>query len=254
MGSKTVASGAGTSGGMSSKTRGKSGAKRRGTRFAAPRLPTAGEAWQAVRARLTPASHPSTTSESAIDSSFNHTDLFHLESEPRDKSTRRTVELLNPNAGTASRYKPRPHIKKAKSSAANSNSRYGDDEEPGPSSGTTWEPISHIVVDNDFEQFTPQLAKSESGSTNHTPGASGTKATGAGSDGEDDTPFSPSDGASISRGQRGWARRNPVYEMLVERIWPNLAHFLDSSFPEKIKERSFQKEVIHICSLVIADQ
>ena len=221
--------------------------KRRGAnaRFATARLPTAGEAWQAVRARLTPASHPSTTSESAIDSSFNHTDLFHLESEPKDKSSRRTIQLLNPNAGTASKFKPRPSVRKAKSSAANSTSRYGDDDEPGPGSGAVHDPISHIVVDNDFEQFTPQAAKSESGSTTRTPGA-GTKGetgTGAGSDEEDGTPYTPSDGASISRGNRGWARRNPAYELVVERIWPNLAHFLDSSFPEPAKERSFQKEV-----------
>jgi hypothetical protein len=153
------------------------------------------------------------------------------------------VELLNPNNGTASRFKPRPLPRKAKSSAANSTSRYGDDDEAGPSSGATHDPVSHVVVDNDFEQFTPQMAKSESGSTNRTPGASGTKVTGNASEDEDGGPYTPTDGASISRGQRGWARRNVVYEMLVERVWPNLAHFMDSSFPEPAKERSFQKEV-----------
>lgn len=212
-------------------------------RFAAPRMPTPAETWQAIRTRLRPASHPSTTSESAMDSSYNPTDLFVGESEPRDKSSRRTVELLNPNAATASRFRPRPHPRKAKSSAANSTSRYGDDDEAGPSSGITHDPVSHIVVDNDFEQFTPKVAQSDSGSTNRTPGASGkVTGTGRGSD-EEDGPYTPSDAASISRGQRGWARKNPVYEMLVDRIWPNVGHFLDSSFPEPAKERSFQKEV-----------
>lgn len=158
-------------------------------------------------------------------SSFNHTDLF-AESE-RDHGT---LNLLNPTAGTASRYKRRDtYYRRPKSSGANSASRYGDDDaETG-----THDLFNHIVVDNDFEQIHPPGARSDSGSTNRTPEPSNKQ--------EDDEPPSRSDTGSISRG-KSWGTNTRAYSM-IERVSRTVAHFLDSSFPEPAKERSYQKEV-----------
>jgi hypothetical protein len=222
------------------------------TRFAPSRF---SHAWARIIEHLTPPSHPSTTSESGIESSFNNTDLFYAESvEPSNNS--HPLDLLNPRSATTSKHKKTTTVTdrlvrsrtRQKSSVANSTSRYGDDEDTFVSS----DPVSHVVVENDFEQYIPVVARSDSGSTNRTPGLSTQNAiesSGAGivskeNGDEDGPPKTRSDAGSIRRDMRGnWIRRTVVYELLVDRAWPNFKHFLDSSFPEATKERSFQKEV-----------
>lgn len=222
------------------------------TRFGGPsRL---SQVWTSVKTHLTPPSHPSTTSESAIESSF-HTDVYYTGSTNGDGHL--PLELLNPKSGTISRYKRYggKQRNKPQSSAGKSASRFGDDDEPG----TQYEPVNHIVVDTDFDDFTPKPAKSDSGSTNRTPRDTNTATnTGVGEsgghlfgndkkmDGEDDESPSGdrSDGQSIRRDTRAhWIQRTAVYELIVGRLWPNIRHFLDSSFPEASKEKSYQKEV-----------
>lgn len=224
------------------------------TRFEPSRL---SHAWSALKHRLTPPSHPSTTSESGIDSSFNNTDLFYSESEHQHGSTGTSaaVDLLNPRAATSGKHKrkgvPERLIRsrtRQKSSVANSTSRYGDDEEPG--AGSNAEPVSHVVVDNDFEHYIPVVAKSDSGSKASGGPTGVLESSGAGfvSRTEEDEDGNPtktrSDAGSIRTNMRGnWLKRSWPYELLVDRAWPNFRHFLDSSFPEPAKERSFQKEV-----------
>jgi hypothetical protein len=224
------------------------------TRFEPSRL---SHAWSALKHRLTPPSHPSTTSESGIDSSFNNTDLFYSESEHQHGSTGTSaaVDLLNPRAATSSKHKrkgvPERLIRsrtRQKSSVANSTSRYGDDEEPG--AGSNAEPVSHVVVDNDFEHYIPVVAKSDSGSKASGGPTGVLESSGAGfmSRTEEDEDGNPtktrSDAGSIRTNMRGnWLKRSWPYELVVDRAWPNFRHFLDSSFPEPAKERSFQKEV-----------
>ena len=58
------------------------------------------------------------------------------------------------------------------------------------------------------------------------------------------TQADKSDGQSVRRDRRDtWLTRTWAYEMMAERVWPNIRHFLDSSFTEPSKERAFQKEV-----------
>lgn len=214
------------------------------TRFEPPRLTSI---WQTVLNHLTPPSHPSTTSESAID---GHTDLYYSES----LSTQvHPLELLNPKAGTSGRHKRNGFRKRgAKSSQANSNSRYGTDDED---MGQPNEPVSHVVVEANFDQFTPLAAKSDSGSTNQTPATKGgqgsidlvfSKAEGEGGE-EDDVDATQADWSevqSVRRDRRStWLERTAAYELILERLWPNVKHFMNSSFSEASKERSFQKEV-----------
>lgn len=118
------------------------GSPQQRTRFAPSRVSAA---WQKVVSHLTPPSQPSTTSQSAIDSTFNHTDLYYNESL---NITVQHLDLLNPKSGTHDRHKRMGFRRKGvKSSQANSNSRFGDDEDPGQPN----EPVSHIVVDADFD-------------------------------------------------------------------------------------------------------
>jgi hypothetical protein len=201
-----------------------------------------------IKHHLTPPSHPSTTSESANDSSFKHdNDLFYSESLPGGSHL--PLELLNPKLGTTSKYKRRSKGRKPKSSAGHSNSRYGDDED----NNAAHEPISHIVVEANFDHFTPPAPKSDSGSTNRTPGHTQPSLRMRSNEREDDDDeeaeadyggLEKSEVHSIRTDQRrSWIRRTPVWEFVVERLWPNVKHFMDSSYPEAAKERSFQKEV-----------
>ena len=221
-------------------------------RFAPPRLSTA---WSTVVSHLVSPSHPSTTSGSAIDSSFNHTGLYYNESL---NIPIQHLDLLNPKSGTNGRHKRLGLRRKgAKSSQANTISRFGDDDNNDVHPN---EPVSHVVVDADFDHFTPGTAKSDSGSTTLTPGASAANASrrrsaSSGNDlvlakveGEDDdeegTHRDRSEAQSVSRDRRStWLQRTAAYQWLVEWCWPNIKHFMDSSFPEPSKEHSFQKEV-----------
>lgn len=205
--------------------------------------------WQTIVTHLTPPSHPSTTSESAVGTSaYDPSGEFYSES--LSAPVHLPLELLNPNAGVSGRHKPRRSVgersggKRKKGSIANSTSRYGDDDDVSANN----DPVVHLVVDNDFDQFQPTLAKSDSGSTK-TPG--GTSDGGLGeTDGDtkeeidNDDRNDRSDGGSIRRDRRSnWIKRTIAWEWVVDRIWPNIKHFFDSSFPEYSKERSFQKEV-----------
>lgn len=225
------------------------GSPQQRTRFAPSRVSAA---WQKVVSHLTPPSQPSTTSQSAIDSTFNHTDLYYNESL---NITVQHLDLLNPKSGTHDRHKRMGFRRKGvKTSQANSNSRFGDDEDPGQPN----EPVSHIVVDADFDHFTPATAKSDSDSNSQTPDASAANTKQAASSGSD-LGFSKaeaddddeegnradrSDAQSMRPDRRStWLQRTAAYEWIFERLWPNIRHFFDSSFPEPSKERSFQKEV-----------
>lgn len=218
-------------------------AGQRTARFAPSSMSTI---WTKVKNHLTPPSHPSTTSESAVDSSFNNTENLYLGATSEHGGVNGpTLDLLNPMAGTTSKYKKTR--RRPKSSAANSNSRYGDDEDLNANPS---EPFEHVVVDNDFEHFVPPAARSEGGSTNA--GISKNSGTGLFSrtskdeEKEEDMEAraTRSDMGSIRRDRRqSWVKRSMAYEFVVERLWPNLKHFFDSSFPEPSKERAFQKEV-----------
>ncbi|WVQ67940.1 uncharacterized protein L199_006145 [Kwoniella botswanensis] len=225
--------------------------------------------WQSVKTHLTPPSHPSTTSESAIGgSSFRNTtdNYYYNESVHGGGSSHLPLELLNPKAGMEGKHKRRMGNSsasrgggglrfRARSSQAASTSRYGDDDDL--SSSKPNEPVSHIVVDANFEHFTPAMAKSDSGFSNKTPGTNtnngglDSKNEGDGENGGDTTPnggqmgYDRSDIASTTRrGSRAenWVKRNTAVVWMTERFWPNVKHFLDSEFPEPSKERSFQKE------------
>ncbi|OCF57149.1 two-component system sensor protein [Kwoniella mangroviensis CBS 10435] len=225
--------------------------------------------WQSVKTHLTPPSHPSTTSESAIGgSSFRNTtdNYYYNESVHGGGSSHLPLELLNPKAGMEGKHKRRMGNSsasrgggglrlRARSSQAASTSRYGDDDDL--SSSKPNEPVSHIVVDANFEHFTPAMAKSDSGFSNKTPGTNtnngglDSKNEGDGEDGGDTTlnggqmGYDRSDIASTTRrGSRAenWVKTNTAVVWMTERFWPNVKHFLDSEFPEPSKERSFQKE------------
>ncbi|OCF42763.1 two-component system sensor protein [Kwoniella heveanensis CBS 569] len=224
------------------------------------------EFWTSVKTHLTPPSHPSTTSESALGgSSFrNTTDTYYYSESTSGQPGHLPLELLNPNAGTDGKHKRRGGGDRssarggagglrfrARSSQGASTSRYGDDDDM---SARPNEPVSHVVVENNFEHFTPVVAKSDSGYSNRTPGASAaggrldtlySKGEGEDEGGEEGGAHDRSDVASTARrGSRAenWVKKNMVIVWVTERFWPNLRHFMDSSFPEPSKERSFQKE------------
>ncbi|WVQ82274.1 hypothetical protein IAT38_004402 [Cryptococcus sp. DSM 104549] len=216
--------------------------------------------WQSVKTHLTPPSHPSTTSESALGGSFrNTTDMFYSES-VNGGQDHLPLELLNPKIGTVGKHKRRGVSdrnsgsrgglrSRARGSQANSTSRYGDDDDM---SARPAEPVSRIVVDNNFEHIAPPVPKSDSGYSTRTPGTNmtpGQRGEGAQNDeeGGDGSPqHDRSDGASTT-GRRNstvnWVRRNSAVAWFTDRLWPNVKHFLDSSYPEPSKERSFQKEL-----------
>ena len=111
----------------------------------------------------------------------------------------------------------------------------------------------HVVVDNNFEHFTPRPPTSESGVSGHTPGQTSRSGRGGGADSgkdlldDDEGGSQRSEVASLSQERTGhanpWWERNKASLWVVERLWPNIWHFFESSFPEPAKERSFQKEV-----------
>lgn len=232
--------------------------------------------WAKIRKQLAPATHPSTTSQSAHESGFHtDTDIFFLET-----NNHLPLELLDPvaahnrkrkgSAGGGGLLKGRKSdVKARKSSAGISGSRFGDEDEG------SCEPVSCVVVENDFDKFKPHLDKSDSGSTRTAGGRSGNNTPSAriglggrtslfGKSEEDNDEDSLDGGGNggrrrsgvddlditsskTKRGrERNWLQRSKAYEILVERIWPNFRHFLNSSYTEPSKERSFIKEVSDI--------
>ncbi|KAL7421501.1 hypothetical protein Q5752_003270 [Cryptotrichosporon argae] len=227
---------------------------------------------------LTPPSHPSTTSESALGSSYHNTDFggssypntempleYPTSPPPGPSAGKRKLKSSVWGRRNADEGATSPPVvgrdtfnrsasglpldllsrdgkrrrRRAKASNANSTSRCGDDDD-GP-----YEPVTVLVVDNDFEQFTPKPAKSgsESGST-PMPSASGagTRRTGDdGDDGDGDGCFN--DNSSVRRDRRKhWIMRSAVWEWAFERVWPVVLHFVDSGYPEASKEKAYQKE------------
>ena len=139
------------------------------------------------------------------------------------------ADLLNPKAGISGRHKRNVFRRRgAKSSIANSTSRFGDDEEMGTQQN---EPVSHIVVDNNFDHFTPAMAKSDSGSTNQTPAATA-KSTGEKSSGNDLGFSNGEDDADNDHEAVG--SRSDVASVRRDRR---------STWVQRTVERSFQKEV-----------
>ncbi|WVO16425.1 hypothetical protein L204_104101 [Cryptococcus depauperatus] len=218
-------------------------------RFTPSKLSTV---WQNVKIRLTPSSHPSTTSESALGSMRNTTDNMYYEDESIIRHL--PLELLNPKAGQDGKHKKRASDRnsssrgglrnRARSSQANSNSRCGDDDDYAiPAT----EPVSRIVVDNNFEYFTPAAPKSDSGHSNRTLGTTKTPEGGIPDDegGTVGDYGEKSDAVSTTQIRSSvavWVRNNSVIEWITQRLLPNVKHFFDSSYSEPSKERSFQKE------------
>ncbi|ORY21896.1 hypothetical protein BCR39DRAFT_488115 [Naematelia encephala] len=217
------------------------------TRFAPS---TWSSVWSKVKQQLTPPSHPSTTSESVLGSSAMNRSEYYADS-ITGYPPHLALELLDPRKGTEGKHKRRrkPSAPATKSSVSKAGSRFGDEEDGNPA-----EPVSHIVVDNDFDQFSPGVAKSESGYSSRSHGAQTPtmEESGAGGGlfgsrkGSHDSPEPGGDKSEVAsvRRPRKWSkiRRSRAYELVFERVWPNIRHFLDSSFPEQSKERSFQKE------------
>lgn len=196
-------------------------------RFAPTRWSTAVEY---IVKHIRPPSHPSTTSqsqdlESGTETSgpsrarSNGKDIgdYVLENRPKSRfrSTGGSKQESNGSRG-----------KRKTGSRTNSNSRFGDeDDENNENTDRPPEPVSHVVVDNDFAVFVPP-PRSDSGST-RTPGG------GTGLSEHGGTGTESADGMSIRRDRRSnWIQRTLAYEIIVERVAPSIAHFFDSSFQE----------------------
>jgi hypothetical protein len=135
-------------------------------------------------------------------------------------------------------------------SGQQSGSRYEGEDDEGP-----WEPVSSVVVDNDFEQVIPLAARSDSGST-RTPGGGASTTQKEGS-----SLFGPksenveeghrrnsatTEGAVTTIGKRSedhWIQNTRVYELVSSTIWPSVQHFFDSKYSDPQKEKAFMKEV-----------
>ena len=222
------------------------------TRFAPVRFSSI---WTSIVTHLTPPSHPSTTSESAIDST-NRTDTYYGEGSVGHPG--HPLQLLDPTAHPTKHVRlrrPNSRKKGGKSSGAASVSRYGDDDDPN----AVYEPVSHCVVENDFEEFSPPAPKSDSGTSARTPGrmtvASGGNVEGDQLEGLENPSWGKSDEDTFDKERHAtrsevsvydqakvWMMAIPGWEFMADRAWPNLKHFFDSSYPEPSKERSFQKE------------
>lgn len=215
---------------------------------------TAARIWSRLKESFGPPQRSSTNTESQDDPndlSLAGSTIFA----GSNTAVRSPLDLLNPRGGTASRHKfgrkgSRPTFSRGKSSWGAS--RSGKDEEEDDE--TAHEPLSHVVVENDFDRFVP-AAKSDSGSTGN-----GTKDPAAG-EAEKRLVQLPEDTADTAdkaswdemaelrsqdrtaRSSMAWVTRNVAYEMVTDRLWPNLRHFFDSTFPEEVKERAFQREV-----------
>lgn len=238
--------------------------------------------WASIRKHLTAPTHPSTTSESAHGSGiYADTDLFTYNDAHGMRSpsgNHLPLELIDPVA--ASRRKkgirnflksghktsnqgfglsPGDSWKRGRASGQPSGSRNGeDDEEPS-------EPFSTVVVDNDFEQVVPLAARSDSGSTARTPGASAShgpttkegsslfgKSTEKG-DGQHeigDQEGSGEQGGEGStkgdkrmKGWKHWIETTWLYEFFIGAAWPSIVYFFNSKYTDSQKERAFIKEV-----------
>jgi len=234
--------------------------------------------WASIRRHLTAPTHPSTTSESAHGSGiYADTDLFTYNEAHGMRSpsgNHLPLELIDPVAASKRRrgfrnfLKSGNSIKNAELSPENwkrgrgsgqpGGSRCGEDEE-GP-----FEPVSTVVVENDFEQVVPLAARSDSGSTNRTPGASGTHGPTTkegsslfgksedkeGQEKEKEIEDSQEQGGEGStKGGKGdekwkhWIQTSWLYEFIFITVWPSIVYFFNSKYSDAAKERAFIKEV-----------
>lgn len=223
-------------------------------------------AWAFVKEKLRNPSHPSTTSDSAV----GETDTTGGASSMRFSS-----------AGGYP-HRPGNGRRKASGAATNSSAGGGRgysgsaaDYDDVAGNGASAEPVSHVVVESDLGQLIPPT-KSDNGSA-MTPGdhggfaadnaeaeKGGNAAQGGDGDGNggrisaaagsDSHPSwvqrlaasgrNHTDNSSIRRDRRSnWIKRSWMWEFIVERSWPAVKHFCDSSFPEPRKEASYQKEL-----------
>jgi hypothetical protein len=151
--------------------------------------------------------------------------------------------------------------RRGKTSGHPSGSRCGEDDE-GP-----FEPVATVVVENDFEQVVPLAARSDSGSTNRTPGASGTGLSHGPTTKEGSSLFGKSEGRTdqegdeeavadsgspgggstkASRQRKDWKKRvqrSWIYEFLFVTVWPSIVYFFNMKYSDPSKERAFTKEV-----------
>ena len=231
------------------------------TRFASNHLSSL---WGTIVQRLTPPSHPSTTSNSANGSSFNHTDLYYSDSYPDA-----VIQPLSARSKSKPSPTPLPRRRKtgflSRTKSPANGSKYGGGgdmtgEEETKSGGGETELVCHVVVENDFDQFNPPGARSDSGSTTRTPGfssigrVSGRVFTRTEKDAEGGMSFDGreksemdvdhSSSSDLKNGKnKSWIKRQKTYKFVVRTAWPAVRYFFDSSYPEPAKERSFQKEV-----------
>ena len=235
------------------------------------------QVWASFRKHLTPATHPSTTSESAMGSGlYAETDMFGY-----DEGGRRTgpgahlpLEMIDPMAAknrnrrkggfggflspkNTKSGRPIDTLKRGMTSGQQSGSRYEGEDDEGP-----WEPVSSVVVDNDFEQVIPAGGRSDSGST-RTPGNGGSAVQKEGSslfgpksENPDDTngrgagqrrDSATTDGGATTAGKMSegihWIQETRAYEMIVLTMWPSVKYFFDSRYSDPQKEKAFTKEV-----------
>ncbi len=199
--------------------RNRSGIRAR-TRFEAPPPIFSKEgirnAWDAVWCQIRNPSHPSTTSQSALEGGT-------------DNGYGDSVTFRRPGGGSQGR----------------SASGYEPTDEDQGGTGSIPEPVHHVVVDSDLGQYIPP-SKSDNGSA-ATPGnGTGLPTTTDGShlvSGSRAQDGTTGDANSIRRDRRtNWIRRTWLWEVCIERCWPAIIYFCESSFPEAAKEKSYQKE------------
>lgn len=167
-------------------------------------------AWYMVRNRLRNPSHPSTTSQSNVE-----------------------------NGGTVSGG---GSLRRPGGSLAGHSVGYDAQD---ADDAAEYEPVHHVVVDSDLGMYIPP-SKSDNGSA-ATPGNTGLHTTTDGShlsrSQAGHTTGSNGDGSSIRRENRAsWITRSWAYELAVERCWPAVKYFCESSFPEPAKEKAYLKE------------
>ena len=233
--------------------------------------------WASIRRHLTAPTHPSTTSESAHGSGiYADTDLFTYNDAHGMRSpsgNHLPLELIDPVAASKRKkglrnflksggsIKNHDHInpeswKRGKGSGQPGGSRYGEDDE-GP-----FEPVATVVVENDFEQVVPLAARSDSGSTNRTPGASaqgpttkeGSSLFGKSEDKEaskieGEVEDSAEHNGGSTKGEKKedkwvhWIKRTWIYEFIFITVWPSIVYFFNMKYTDPQKERAFIKEV-----------
>lgn len=230
------------------------------------------QVWSSFRKHLTPATHPSTTSESALGSGlYAETDMFGYDEEGRrtGPGPHLPLEMIDPLAAHSRNRKkglgglmskssksgrPVDLLSRRLTSLQQSGSRYEGEDDEGP-----WEPASAVIVDNDFEQVVPLAARSDSGSTRGASAQGATTKEGSslfGPKSEDVdaagqrrySTTSDIEGGATTGGKRdedikNWIQSSKAYEMLVVTIWPSVKYFFDSKYSDPQKEYAFAREV-----------